>query len=39
MFSTDDHILSKLKQGDEKALKEVVDKFYNQLCVLSLIHI
>ena len=35
MFATDDHILSKLKQGDEKALKEVVDKFYNQLCVYS----
>lgn len=35
MFSTDDYILSKLKQGDEKALKEVVDKYYNQLCVYS----
>ena len=37
MFSTDDYILSKLKQGDEKALKEVVDKYYNQLFVQDFI--
>lgn len=35
MFSTDDHILSNLKQGNEKALKEIVEKYYNQLCVYS----
>lgn len=35
MFSTDENLLSRLKQGDEKALKEVVDKYYNQLCVYS----
>lgn len=35
MSVADDSILKKLKQGDESALKELVDKYYTPLCVYS----
>lgn len=35
MPSSDERILDRLKQNDEKALKELVEKYYTPLCVYS----